>query len=283
VYSYGIAALAGFASLLIIVFQAETTALIPLYAIGVFLSFTISQTGMAVRWWKSGHLKEEEVIVEKGSTVRHDPKWKQKLALNGFGGALTFVVMIVFAVTKFRDGAWIVVLLIPSLVLIFFRIHRHYGIVAKNLSLDSYGENHRILRNRVVILIGGVHRGVLHALRFARSLSDDVTAVYVAIDPAETEKIKEKWQYWGNGVRLQIIDSPYRRLLEPLKGYIDHMASLTQKNQMLTVVVPHFIPEHRAYNLLHMNTAELLRKSLIQKSDVVIMEVPYHLDENLYF
>ena len=132
-------------------------------------------------------------------------------------------------------------------------------------------------------MIGGVHRGVLHALRFARSLSDDVTAVYVAIDPAETEKIKEKWQYWGNGVRLQIIDSPYRRLLEPLKGYIDHMASLTAPNQMLTVVVPHFIPEHHVYNMLHMNTAELLRKSLIQKSDVVIMEVPYHLDESFYF
>ena len=279
VFSYGIAALAGFASLLIIAFQAETTALIPLYAIGVFLSFTISQTGMAIRWWKSGHLKSDEEIVERGSTVRFDPKWKQKMVLNGFGGALTFIVMIVFAVTKFRDGAWIVVLLIPTLVLIFFRINHHYRNVAKNLSLETYGEPHRILRNRVLILIGGVHRGVLHALKYARSLSDDITAVYVAIDPLETEKIKKKWQYWGDGVRLQIIDSPYRRLLEPLKGYIDHMADMTLPNQMLTVVVPQFIPEHGAYNVLHMNTAELLRKSLIKKHDIVIMEVPYHFDE----
>ena len=279
VYSYGIASLAGFASLLIIIFQAETTALIPLYAIGVFLSFTISQTGMAVRWWKSGHLKPGEEINEKGSTVRHDQKWKQKLALNSFGGTLTFVVMIVFAVTKFRDGAWIVVFLIPTLVLIFFRIHQHYLNVAKNLSLETYGEPHRILRNRVLVLIGGVHRGVLHAMKYARSLSDDITAVYVAIDPAETEKVKQKWQYWGDGVRLQIIDSPYRRLIEPLKGYIDHMAEQTGPHQMLTVVVPHFIPEHTAYNALHMNTAELLRKSLIKKHDIVIMEIPYHLDE----
>jgi amino acid transporter len=279
VFTYGIAALAGFASLLIIAFRAETTALIPLYAIGVFLSFTISQTGMAVRWWKSGHLKPGEEIVEKGSTVHFDPKWKQKLALNGFGGALTFVVMIVFAATKFHDGAWIVVFLIPTLVLIFFRIHQHYRNVAKNLSLKTYGEPNRMLHNRVLILIGGVHRGVLHALRYARSLSPDITAVYVAIDPVETEKIKKKWQYWGDGVRLQIIDSPYRRLIEPLLGYIDRMADMTSPQHMLTVVVPQFIPEHGIYNALHMNTAELLRKALIQKDDIVIMEVPYHLGE----
>jgi len=280
VFTYGIAALAGFASLLIVAFQAETTALIPLYAIGVFLSFTISQTGMAVRWWKSGHIKPGEQIVEKGSTVVHDPNWKQKLVLNGFGGALTFVVMIVFAVTKFRDGAWIVVFLIPTLVLIFFRIHHHYRNVAKNLSLETYGEPHRIMRNRVLILIGGVHRGVLHAMKYARSLSEDITAVYVAIDPVETEKVKKKWQYWGDGVRLQIIESPYRRLIEPLIGFIDHMAGKTGPHQMLTVVVPQFIPEHAIYNTLHMNTADLLRKALIQQHDIVIMEVPYHLDEN---
>ena len=139
----------------------------------------------------------------------------RKLLLNSFGAMLTFIVMIVFAVTKFQDGAWIVVFLIPTLVLIFFRIHLHYRIVAKNLSLETFGEPHRILRNRVLVLIGGVHRGVLHAMRYARSLSDDITAVYVAVDPVETEKLIKKWQYWGDGVRLKIIESPYRRLVEP--------------------------------------------------------------------
>jgi amino acid transporter len=281
VYSYGIAALAGFASLLIIVFGAETTSLIPLYAIGVFLSFTLSQTGMAVRWWKAGHLKAGQEIVQQGGTVRFDPKWKQKMAINGFGGVLTCVVMIVFAVTKFLDGAWIVILLIPTLVLIFFRIHHHYRNVAKNLSLETYGEPHRILRNRVLVLIGGVHRGVLHAMRYARSLSDDITAVYVAVEPVETEKVKRKWQYWGDGVRLQIIESPYRRLVEPLVAYIDQMANQTNPSQMLTIVVPHFIPEHTIYNALHMNTAAVLRDALIQRSGIVIMEVPYHIDESL--
>lgn len=281
VYSYGIAALAGFASLLIIVFGAETTSLIPLYAIGVFLSFTLSQTGMAVRWWKAGHLKPDEEIVQQGGTVRFDPKWKQKMAINGFGGVLTCVVMIVFAVTKFLDGAWIVILLVPTLVLIFFRIHHHYRNVAKNLSLETYGEPHRISRNRVLVLIGGVHRGVLHAMRYARSLSDDITAVYVAIDPVETEKVKRKWQYWGDGVRLQIIESPYRRLVEPLVAYIDQIANLTSPGQMLTVVVPHFIPEHTIYNALHMNTAAVLRDALIQRDGIVIMEVPYHINEKL--
>lgn len=187
--------------------------------------------------------------------------------------------MIVFAVTKFQDGAWIVVFLIPTLVMIFFRIHHHYRNVAKSLSLETYGEPHRILRNRVVLLIGGVHRGVLHALRYAHFLSDDITAVYVAFDPVETDKVKKKWQYWGDGVRLQIIDSPYRRLLEPLIGYIDHLVDLTTPQQVLTVVVPSFIPKHGIYNGLHMNTAELLRKALIRQHNIIIMEVPYHIDE----
>jgi amino acid transporter len=281
VYSYGIAALAGFASLLIMIFHAETTALIPLYAIGVFLSFTLSQTGMAVRWWKAGHLKQSEEIAQQGGVVRFDPLWKRKLMLNGFGGLLTFIVMIVFAVTKFRDGAWIVVILIPALVMIFFRIHHHYRNVAKNLSLETFGEPHHFLHNRILVLIGGVHRGVLHALRYARSLSDDITAVYVAIDPVETEKVKKKWENWGNGVRLKIIESPYRRLVEPLVTYIDQMASLTTSSQMLTIVVPHFVPEHAAYSALHMNTAAVLRRVLIQRRGIVIMEIPYHIDELL--
>ena len=151
--------------------------------------------------------------------------------------------------------------------------------MAKNLSLEHFGEPHHILHNRILFLIGGVHRGVLHALRYARSLSDDITAVYVAIDPLETEKVKKKWESWGNGVRLKIIESPYRRLVEPLVAYIDQMAGLTATNQMLTIVVPHFIPEHAAFSTLHMNTAAVLRRRLIQRRGIVIMEIPYHIDE----
>jgi hypothetical protein len=277
VFSYGIAALAGLASLLIIIFRAQTIALIPLYAIGVFLSFTLSQTGMAVRWWRSGHLKKDQEIVQQGGVIRFDAKWKSKLTINGFGALLTAVVMVVFAVTKFMDGAWVVVVLIPTLVLIFFRIHHHYRHVAAKLSLDEFGEPARIRRNRVIIPISGVHRGVIHALRYAQTFSDDLTAVYIAVNPAETEKIKNKWAKWGNGVRLQVIESPYRTLMEPLIEYIDRMAQYSSPTTVLTVVVPQFIPERPLYKPLHMNTAEALRKALLNKYDIVIMDVPYHL------
>lgn len=281
VYSYGIVALAGFASLLIVAFQARTTALIPLYAIGVFLSFTISQTGMAVRWWNSGHLNPGQEIVQQGGVVQYDPRWKQKLALNGLGAILTFIVMVVFAVTKFASGAWIVVVVIPALVTLFYRVHRHYRTVARSLSLETFGEPYHVTHNRILVLVGGVHRGVLHALRYARSLSDDITAVYVATDQLETQKVIRKWERWGNGIRLKVIDSPYRQLLEPLVAYIDEIARLTGPRQMLTVVVPHFVPEHAVYTALHMNTAAVLRKVLIQRQGLVIVEVPYHIDDSL--
>ena len=281
VYSYGIATLSGFAILLIVIFRAETTALIPLYAIGVFLSFTLSQTGMAVRWLKSSKLRGDEQIVQQGGTVRYDPRWRTKLVINGLGAVVTAVVMVVFAVAKFAQGAWIIVVLVPTLVFIFFRIHHHYKDVAGHLSLESYGMPPRVRRNRVILLIGGVHRGVLHALRYARSLSEDVTAVHIAnaADPAESERVKRKWERWGDGVRLLVIDSPYRALIEPLLDYINEIAADRLAEEMLTIVVPHFVPARWWQRLLHMNTALMLRAALLRKRDIVVMEVPYHLED----
>ncbi|MBF8282832.1 MAG: Amino acid permease-associated region [Anaerolineales bacterium] len=282
VFTYGIVALATLASLLIILFQAQVTALIPLYAIGVFLSFTLSQTGMAVRWLRSSRLKEGEEIVQQGGVVRYDPKWRLKLVINGLGAVVTVVVMVVFAVAKFAQGAWVIVLLVPTLVLLFFRIHHHYKDVARHLSLESFGAPPRVRRNRVLLLIGGVHSGALHALRYARSLSQDVTAVYVAADPVETEKIKDKWEQWGDGIRLVVIDSPYRRLIEPLLDYIDELAAGRQPQEMLTIVVPQFVPAHWWQRFLHMNTAQILQQALLRKSDIVVMEVPYHVGDEAH-
>jgi len=279
VFTYGIVALATLASLLIILFRAEVTALIPLYAIGVFLSFTLSQTGMAVRWLRSSRLKEGEEIVQQGGVVRYDPKWRLKLVINGLGAVVTAVVMVVFAVAKFAQGAWVIVLLVPTLVLIFFRIHHHYKDVARHLSLESFGAPPRVRRNRVLLLIGGVHSGALHALRYARSLSQDVTAVYVAADPVETEKVKDKWEQWGDGIRLVVIDSPYRRLIEPLLDYIDELAAGRQPQEMLTIVVPQFVPAHWWQKFLHMNTAQILQQALLRKSGIVVMDVPYHIED----
>ena len=279
VFTYGIVALATLASLLIILFRAEVTALIPLYAIGVFLSFTLSQTGMAVRWLRSSRLKEGEEIVQQGGVVRYDPKWRLKLVINGLGAVVTAVVMVVFAVAKFAQGAWVIVLLVPTLVLIFFRIHHHYKDVARHLSLESFGAPPRVRRNRVLLLIGGVHSGALHALRYARSLSQDVTAVFVAADPVETEQIKDKWEQWGDGIRLVVIDSPYRRLIEPLLDYIDELAAGRQPQEMLTIVVPQFVPAHWWQKFLHMNTAQILQQALLRKSGIVVMDVPYHIED----
>ena len=225
VYSRGIVTLAIFASLLIVLFQANVTSMIPLYAIGVFLSFTLSQTGMARRWWKSGHLKKDEELVEPGSTVTHDRQWKFKMIINGFGAICTFIVMIVFAVTKFKDGAWVIVLLVPILVTVFFTIHHHYKTLAKKLSLEKYNSSIRVSRQRIIVLLAGVHRGSLAALAYARSLGPDVTAVHVSIDPEESRKMREKWEQYGDGTRLVILNSPYRLLLEPVLEYIQNLLS----------------------------------------------------------
>ncbi len=277
VYSWGIVALAMLASLLIIIFQASVTRLIPLYAIGVFLSFTLSQTGMARRWWKSGRLKAEQEIQEHGSIVKYDQRWKFKMIVNGFGAVCTFVVMIVFGVTKFKDGAWLIIIIIPLLVVFFMGIHFHYESLAKNLSLEYYTSQPVAIRHRVILLLAGVHRGSLVALNYAESLSNDVTAVHVSIDPQESEKVRKKWETYGNGVRLVILDSPYRQLVEPVIEYLEKLMANRQPNELFTIVVPQFIPRHWWGNLLHRQTALLLRFALLFKPGLVIVEVPYQV------
>jgi amino acid transporter len=277
VYSRGIVALALIACLLIIIFQASVTLLIPLYAIGVFLSFTLSQSGMAHRWWKSGHLQAGAELRERGSTVRHDPAWRTKMLVNGAGALMTAIVALVFATTKFADGAWIVLILIPILVLAFSAIHRHYRGLAQDLSLEHYGAPPRPPRHRVILAIGGVHRGSLAALQYAKALSDDVTAVHIMIDPAEAEKVQRKWEEWGEGVRLVVLDSPYRLLIEPLLEYIEGIAATRQPNEIITIVVPQFVPKTWWHNILHMQTALTLRLALLFRSGIVITDVPYQI------
>ena len=278
VYSHGIVALSFIACLLIIFFDASVTRLIPLYAIGVFLSFTLSQTGMARRWWKAGHLKPGVEIKERGSMLVHEPHWLHKMIINGLGAVTTAVVAVIFAVTKFDQGAYVIVIIIPILVLIFLGIHRHYKKVAQALSLDKYGSPPRNQRHRVILAISGVHRGTMAALRYARNLSDDVTAVHVSIDPEEAERIEKKWETWGDGYRLVILDSPYRTFVEPLLEYIEDLDDKRQPNEIITVVVPQFVSHQFWTAALHSRTAETLRKVLLNRSAVVVTEVPYQVD-----
>jgi amino acid transporter len=280
VYSRGIVLLAAIASLLIVVFQASVTHLIPLYAIGVFLSFTLSQSGMARRWWKIGHLPVGVEVKERGSTLRHEGGWRLKLLINGIGALSTAVVMLVFAYTKFREGAWVILVLIPALVIVFSSIHRHYRTLADHLSLEDYGPPPQVRRHRVLLPVSGVHRGTLAALRYARSLSDDVTAIHVALDTAEAERVQEKWETWGEGVRLVILESPYRLLLEPLLAFIQEIATQRQPGETITIVVPQFVPDRWWSNVLHTQTALWLRMALMFKPGIVITDVPYHMEKN---
>mgnify|MGYP001071414971 CR=1 FL=1 len=278
VFSGGIVLLAGIASLLVIGFNASVTKLIPLYAIGVFLSFSLSQTGMARRWWKSGHLKPGNEVTERGSVLRYDKGWLHKMLVNGLGAVSTAVVMVIFAITKFKDGAWIIIILIPVLVAIFSRIHHHYKHLAAKLSLDSFPSSQKFIRNRVIMPISGVHNGTLAGLHFAQTLSDDITVVHVSTDPSEAAKVKSKWELWGDGYRLILLDSPYRLFLEPILEYIEKISLILAPNEIITLVVPQFIPRHWWDRFLHMRTAETLRKALLHRKNIVITEVPYQID-----
>jgi amino acid transporter len=278
VYSRGIAALGVIASLLVVIFHASVTALVPLWAIGVFLSFTISQFGMARRWWKIGHLSQEERIQERGSVLSYEPGWLLKMFINGLGALVTAVVTLVFAITKFQGGAWIVIILIPIMVAVFSTIHRHYVRLAANLALKHDKPRIHIKRHRVILPFSGVHEGTLAALSYARILSNDITAVYVSLDPTEAESIRKKWEVWGEGARLVILDSPYRLLLEPLLRYIEDIIAKRQPNEMITIVVPHFIPRHWWNNLLHTQTAAMLRFALLFRPGIVITDVPYQVE-----
>jgi hypothetical protein len=197
------------------------------------------------------------------------------MLINGFGAAVTAVVAVIFGATKFREGAWFIILLLPLLVFAFLQIHRHYQRLAARLSLEAYGSPADIARHRVILPISGVHRGTLAALQYARMLSDDVTAVYVSINPAEDQKIQEKWEKWGQGVRLVVLDSPYRLLVEPLLQYIETIMKRRQANETITIVVPQFVPRRWWTNLLHTQTATWLRLALLFKPGVVITDIPY--------
>lgn len=277
VYSWGIVSLTVISCLLIIIFQASVSRLIPLYAIGVFLSFTLSQTGMAHRWWKSGRLQLDEEIQEAGSTLKFDRRWIIKMLVNGFGAVSTLVVMFVFGITKFSEGAWIVIFIIPTLIVIFFAIHRHYKRLAQNLSLEKGAMYAPFKRNRVLLLVSGVHQGSLAALRYARQLSSDVTAIHISTDPIESEKVHRKWEKYGEGCRLVVLQSPYRLMIEPFLEYLYYLEDHKTENEVLTIVIPTFSSKERWSQFLHMRTAETLRKVLREKENLVIIEVPYQV------
>jgi amino acid transporter len=259
VFSNGILVLAGLSILLLIAFQGSTHALIPLYAVGVFLSFTLSQAGMVRHWLKEEHPAPHHIL------------------LNGLGAVVTGVVTVVIAVSKLTHGAWMVIVLIPCIVMVLRRIRAHYGQVAAKLSLEG-ARRPRIGRNPVVVLVAGLHKGTVEALEYARAISPDVTAVTIDLDDTQTAKLRLRWAEWAPDIPLVVLESPYRSIVGPLLDYVDRMER-QGAGRYLTVVIPEFVPSHWWAHFLHNQTALLIKAALLFRPGKVSVSVPYHLDD----
>lgn len=307
VFSNGIVILAVFASVLVIAFGGDTSRLIPLYAVGVFLSFTLSQSGMVRHWLKERatnhkartrqaediHFTQSRVDTEAlpdaelaaseerdetfvTDEVTSESHWKQSIVVNAVGAVATAIVLLVFIATKFIHGAWVVVVVIPLLVFMFRAIHEHYVGVARQLSTEGLGDV-RPVRNTVIVPISGIHRGVVGALQYAKSIAPDhVEAVYVDFDEEATAKLREKWERWGAGVKLVVLPSPYRELTRPLLKYIARLGKKSE-NDIVTVLLPEFVPAKWWQHLLHNQSSLMLKGALLFKEGVIVISVPYHL------
>jgi len=258
-FSNGIILLSVLAALLIVAFGGDTHALIPLYMIGVFVSFSLSQAGMFLR----------------GKRQRGEG-WLGPALLNGIGCILTTIVLIIVAATKFTEGAWVIVALIPILVLHFKSVRSHYDSVAAQLTLREKTPDELPRHNVVIVPISGVHRAVVRAVRYARSLSTDVRVVYVETDPAGTGDIRTAWQNWGEGLPLVVLKTHYRSLMEPLLDYIEQVDA-ERPDDFVTVVLPEFVPGRWWHHLLHNQRALLIKAALLFKPNTVVISVPYHL------
>lgn len=277
VFSWGIVALAVLASVLIVVFNAEVSALIPLYAIGVFLSFTLSQTGMVVRWWKISKLKPGQTVRSHGSDLSHDPHWRYKLAINAIGAVASAFVMVIFAWTKFPDGAWIVVFLVPSLVILFFRIHHHYRQVASDLSLQGKSKQVGARSVKTILLIDDVHAATLRMVSFAMSTCQPWEGVHIAINPEKTQSVVDKWNARIPGAPpLVILESPYRSLTKPLIEYIDEYLQ-QHSDAFVHVVMSQIVFDNFWEHALHQNSSITFKLALQSIPRVVVTDVAYQL------
>ena len=267
-FSVGIIALAFLASLLLVIFDGDTNALINLFAVGVFVSFTLSQAGMVLHWWR----------------LRGQQKnWRRSIIINGVGALTTALVAIIISVAEFMEGAWIVVLLIPILVLLFRATHSHYTRYERERTTDIplHPED---IQHRLIVPIDRLDRASLQSLSYARSISTHVTAVHIALDDEEATKLQEDWSHWQNilpeeeTTRLLVIESPYRSLIRPLLAYIDTIHQRHPKDT-LTVILPEFVVAHWWEYALHNHMALRLKAALLFRPGIVVINVPQHLQD----
>lgn len=270
VFNNGIILLSSLAAALIIAFRGESHALVPLFAVGAFSAFTLSQAGMVVHWYRL-----------------RTPGWQLKSFINGLGALVTAVSLLVIGVSKFAEGAWISVLVIPLLVMLFLRIREHYRSVSTQLSLRGLPPSLRpVPRQRVVIPVSGVHRGMIGAVNFARSISEQVTAVYIDIDPGPDEVVlRNQWEAWFPDVTLKIVSSPFRSVVEPLMSFLDEEDRVHNDGQLAVLVLPDLIPAEPWQSALHNHSSAMIKEALLYRRrqagmNRVIIDVPYHLSDD---
>ncbi|MDQ1437350.1 MAG: hypothetical protein QOK43_979 [Acidimicrobiaceae bacterium] len=262
VFSNGIVFLAVAAGALLVAFGGLTNALIPLYAVGVFTSFTLSQMGMVIH-----HRKDRQ------------PGWQRGVAINSVGSVATFVVLLIVAITKFKSGAWVPLVVVPVIITIFVSIRRHYDYLARELAITPAEVRPEAVNHTVVVLVGRVHKGVIKAVRYAQSLRPNhLFAVYVAFEDEDREEMERQWEEFGFDIPLEIVASPYRELVEPVERYLEDLDE-RWNNDTVTVVIPEFVLGRLfdPRNLLHGQTALALKAALLNREGVVVTSVPYHV------
>jgi amino acid transporter len=268
-YSNGILLLTAIAILLVVVFSANVTSLIGLYAIGVFISFTLSQSGMLLKWYR-----------EKGKN------WQVKAFINGFGALVTFLIVIVIAITKFRQGTWIAVIVIPIMIFMMLNVKKHYTAISKQLKLSpeelaTIDVTRDVYRNRVIVPIESINRASIRALRYARTISENVVAFNISIDEAQGRKVRERYDMVNTDIPLIIKYSPYRKVVEPLLKYISSTDYDYQKGDMITVILPQFIVKSWWNRILHNRTRVAVERELLKHhKHIVVSIMPYQLKED---
>lgn len=267
-FSNGIVILSACAAILIIVFKANVSNLIGLYAIGVFISFTLSQTGMLIRWFR-----------------RRGRNWVLKAVINGMGAVVTAVTVVIIAVTKFSQGAYIVIILLPVLIFLMMKVKKHYTAVAMQLHIDENEYENPDLstqkyNNRAIVLLSSINRASVRAMRYAATICHDVTVFSVAISDEDEQKLKDRYEKLNNTIPLVIKRSPYRRTVSPLMEYIDSAEYNYQKGDIITVVMPQFRPSKRWQRILHNQTQLFIQRKLIRKHHIAIVTIPFQLGDD---
>jgi amino acid transporter len=284
VFSGGIITLAVLASIIVIAFQADEIRMLPLYALGVMLAFTLSQFSMSRLMHRIGHLKPGESLQTEKITVHYESGWRWKFLVNRFGSIVTAIVLVILIFTKFLEGAWVVVVAIPLLVLLFRTVNRHYQDVAvslstRDMSIDDLAE----IANVVIVPVGDIHRGTLRALQYAQRISTNVRALAICTSDEMRERVERRWTRFPEvtmPVQLVCIDYDFRDVIEPIVDYIEYVNNQEFPDQIITVVIPEFIPEEFLAQFMHNQTANILRRRLRHHEDIVVIDVPYHIHPN---